>query len=146
LQSRGFDQYLPTVTETHHWSDRKKKVETPLFGGYVFVRLADSNEARVDVLRVPGVVNFVGARPRGTEIPDEQIDAVRRLIDQRLHWEAHPFLKEGQQVRVRGGSLDGIEGIFLRRNGQNSLIISVDAIQKSMLISIQGYDVVALQN
>ena len=144
LHMRGVDQYLPTVIETHRWSDRQKKIELPLFPGYIFVHLVDSNERRVQVLQTPGVVGFVGAWPQGTPIPDEQIDAIRELIAQKLPWSPHPFLKEGQRIRVRGGSLDGMEGIFLRRNGQDSLIISIDAIQRSLCVSIQGYDVQAV--
>lgn len=144
LQMRGVDQYLPTVVETHRWSDRRKKIELPLFPGYIFVHLFDSNECRVQVLRTPGVVGFVGAWPQGTPIPDAQIDAIRELIGQNLPWSPHPFLKEGQRIRVRGGSLDGVEGIFLRRNGQESLVISIDAIQRSLCVSIQGYAVQVL--
>jgi transcription antitermination factor NusG len=145
LQARGIDQYLPTVTEVHRWSDRHKKLELPLFPGYVFVRLADSNERRVEVLRVPGVVGFVGLHQQGTAIPEDQIEGVKTLMAQNVPWAAHPFLKEGQRVRIRGGALEGMEGIFLRRNGKESLIISIDVIQRSLAVCIQGYDLQVLR-
>jgi hypothetical protein len=37
--------------------------------------------------------------------------------------------------------MDGVEGVFLSENGDRSLIISVDAIQRSMAVRIEGYDV-----
>jgi transcription antitermination factor NusG len=144
LHMRGVCGYLPTRTEIHRWSDRQKKIEVPLFAGYIFVHLADCNERRVEVLRTPGVVGFVGTRPQGTPIPDEQIESVRILGTQNLALDPHPFIKEGQRVRVRGGALDGMEGIFVRRNGHDSLVISIDAIQRSLSVSIQGYDVQVL--
>jgi transcription antitermination factor NusG len=144
LQMRGMSQYLPTIIETHYWSDRRKRIELPLFPGYVFVQLSDSNEHRVQVLRTPGVLRFVGLAPGGTPIPDEQIDSVRTLVEQNVPWVSHPFLKSGQRVRVRGGALDQLEGVFLRRNGQDALIISIDAIQRSLAVSIQGYDLEVL--
>jgi transcription antitermination factor NusG len=144
LKMHGVVQYLPTVIETHRWSDRRKKVEVPLFPGYVFVQLMGSNEARVEVLRTPGVVRFVGAAPAGTTIPDEQIESVRTLVTRNIPWVSHPFLKAGQRVRVRGGALDGVEGTFLRRNTGDVLIISIDAIQRSLAVSIQGYDLEVL--
>lgn len=143
LQARGVQQYLPTITEIHRWSDRRKHVELALFPGYVFVRLVGTNERRVQVLRVPGVVRFVGPE-LGLAIPDDEIEAVKTLIDRNLPWSSHPFLKAGQRVRVRGGALDGVEGVFLKRNGEDSLIISINAIQRSLAVSVQGYDVETL--
>ena len=134
---------FPTITEIRRWSDRRKRVEFPLFPGYVFVRLFASNEHRVQVLRVPGVIRFVGPE-LGTTIPESQIESVKALVSHDLPWTSHPFLRSGQRIRVRGGSLDGLEGIFLRRNGEDSLIISIDAIQRSLSVSIQGYDIEAL--
>ena len=43
LQERGVDAFLPLLTEVHRWSDRKKKVELPLFTCYVFARLLPTN-------------------------------------------------------------------------------------------------------
>jgi transcription antitermination factor NusG len=144
LGMRGIVQYVPTVTETHTWSDRRKQVEIPLFPGYVFVQIITSNEHRVQVLRIPGVVRLVGSEPGGTPIPNDQIESVRTLVDQKLPWTCHPFLKTGQRVRVRGGALDGMEGIFVRRGGLDTLVISVNAIQRSLALSVRGYRLEAL--
>jgi transcription antitermination factor NusG len=141
LQSRGIEHYLPIITEVHSWSDRKKKVELPLFSGYVFVHVAPINEERVRVLRADGVVRFVGPSAEGTPIPEEEIQSVRMLIDQKVPWVAHPFLKVGQRIRIRGGALDGVEGIFQSRSGEDMLVVSVDAIQRSLSISIRGYNI-----
>jgi hypothetical protein len=63
------------------------------------------------------------------------------LIDGSVPLSAHPFLKIGQRVRIRGGALDGVEGILVSRNGNDTLVISVDAIQRSLAVSVQGYEV-----
>jgi transcription antitermination factor NusG len=144
LIEQGVTTFLPLVTEVHRWSDRRKSVELPLFGCYVFVRLAATGEERLRVLRIDGVFRFVGARGLGTPIADAQIDAVRKLIGQQIPWSAHPFLQIGQRVRVRGGALDGVEGILLSRNEDNTLVVSVDAIQRSLAVRIQGYDLEAV--
>ena len=141
LEERGVKTFLPLVTEVHRWSDRKKSVELPLFGCYVFVKLCPTGEERLRVLRVDGVFKFVGARGLGTPIAESQIEAVRTLIGQQIPWSAHPFLQIGQRVRVRGGSLDGVEGILLARNDDSTLVVSIDAIQRSLAVRIQGYDV-----
>jgi len=96
------------------------------------------------VLRVDGVLGLVGSQGEGTAIPAEQIDSVRTLIDGNIPWAAHPFLKIGQRVRIRSGALDGLEGILTSRNGDETLVISVDAIQRSLAVRVKGYQVEAV--
>ncbi|MBV9180875.1 MAG: UpxY family transcription antiterminator, partial [Acidobacteria bacterium] len=141
LRNRAIDHYLPMVTEIHRWSDRRKKVEVPLFSGYVFVCVPPTNEERVRVLRTDGVVRFVGHSAQGTPIPQAEIQSVRSLIEQKVSWSTHPFLEVGQRIRVRGGALDGVEGIFQSQHGEGVLVVSVNAIQRSLSVSIQGYQV-----
>lgn len=143
LGMRGVQTFLPTATEVHRWSDRKKKVEVPLFSCYLFARLAPTKVDRLRVLCVDGVFSFVGGRGEGLPIPDEQIDAVRALVESQLPCSSHPFLKIGQRVRIRSGSLDGLEGILVSRNGDSTLVISVDAIQRSLSVRVDGYHIEA---
>jgi transcriptional antiterminator NusG len=140
LREHGVTTFLPLVTEVHRWSDRRKSVELPLFGCYVFVKVPPTGQDRLRVLRMDGVFKFVGTRGVGTPIAEAQIDAVRTLIGQQVPWSSYPFLQIGQRVRIRGGALDGVEGILLSRNDDNTLVVSVDAIQRSLAVRIQGYD------
>jgi hypothetical protein len=73
-------------------------------------------------------------------IPDTQIEDIRTLLNTKISLSPYPFLKVGQRVRVRGGALDGIEGILVT-NGQKRLVISVESIQRSLSITIEGYDI-----
>ena len=141
LRDQGMETFLPLAREVHVWSDRKKRVEVPLFNCYIFVRCTLSDEDRTRVYRVDSVHGFVGVHGAGTPIPNEQIEAIRTVLAQEKPWRAHPFLKAGQRVRVRGGALEGVEGIFIAENGDHSLIISVEAIQRSMAVRIDGYNV-----
>jgi transcription termination/antitermination protein NusG len=143
LTDRGVETFLPMFTEVHRWSDRQKKVELPLFGCYVFARFVPNRTDRLRILRVDGVLGLVGSGSEGTSIPDEQIDSVRALVEGSLSWSPHPFLKIGQRVRIRSGSLDGVEGVLVSRNGSHSLVISVDAIQRSLAVRVEGYQVEA---
>ena len=141
LCERGVETFLPTVTQIHRWNDRKKIVELPLFSCYLFVKLMPGNEERQRVIRTDSVLGLVGAQGGGTAIPTDQIEAIRALVAERLPCCSHPFLKTGQRVRVCGGALKGIEGILLSRNGDRRLIISVDAMQRSIAVQVEGYDV-----
>jgi transcription antitermination factor NusG len=141
LEERGVTTFLPLVTEVHRWSDRKKSVQMPLFSCYVFAKFVPNRSDRLRVLRIDGVFGLVGARGEGAPIPDEQIDAVRNVVEGQMPWSSHPFHKIGQRVRIRSGALDGLEGILVSRNGDRTLVISVDAIQRSLAVRVEGYEV-----
>ncbi|MGA3212677.1 MAG: UpxY family transcription antiterminator [Terriglobales bacterium] len=141
LEEKGVTTFLPLVTETHRWSDRKKSVQMPLFSCYVFAKFVPNRSERLRVLRVEGVFGLVGAKGEGIAIPDEQIDAVRSLVEGQLPWSPHPFLQIGQRVRIKSGALDGLEGVLVQRNGDRTLVISVDAIQRSLAVRVEGYEV-----
>jgi transcription termination/antitermination protein NusG len=144
LEERGVTTFLPLVTEVHRWSDRKKSVQMPLFSCYVFAKFVPHRTERLQVLRVDGVFGLVGAGGEGIAIPDAEIDAVRGLVAGDVPWSAHPFLKIGQRVRIRSGALDGLEGVLVERNGDRTLVISVDAIQRSLAVRVEGYEVEAV--
>ena len=143
LQECGISIFLPLITQVHHWSDRKKVVELPLFSCYLFARLGSSIDERLRVLRQDGVLSLVGARGEGTAVPDDQIETVRIVLQERLACSSHPFLKIGQRVRICSGALNGVEGILSSRNGDQSLVVSLDAIQRSLAIRLKGYEVEA---
>jgi len=140
LRDNGISTFLPLVREVHGWSDRRKVVETPLFSCYVFARVLPRNDCRLRVLMVDGVLRFVGPGTQGIPIPEEQIEAVRKLVEEGLPYSSYPFLKIGQRVRIRSGALDGVEGVLISRSGERTLVVSVDAIQRSLAVRIEGYD------
>jgi transcription termination/antitermination protein NusG len=141
VRDQGITTFLPLVTEERRWSDRRKVVESPLFTCYVFVKMVPRNDQRFRVLRVNGVLRFVGSQGVAIPIPDEQIQAVQLLFEKRLSFCSHPFLKIGQRVRIRSGALSGVEGILVARSGERTLVVSLNAIQRSLSVRIEGYDV-----
>ena len=144
LETQGIESFLPVVTQSREWSDRRKQVEMPLFSGYAFLRMIHSSDERVRVLRTQGVVSFVGVHGTGTPIPDHQIEDIKTLVTSKISYEERPFLRVGQRVRVRGGALDGIQGILVAENGDRSLVISVEPIQRSLCVRVAGYEVEAV--
>lgn len=141
LSERGISSFLPLYREKRRWSDRHQWVELPLFSQYLFVRVPISAESRVRVLQTPGVVQFVGAPGRGTTIPDEQIESLQAIVDQRIPMAPHEFIRVGERVRIRGGALHGIEGVVLAIRNERNFVVSVDLIEKSVAIRIQGFEV-----
>jgi len=82
---------------------------------------------------------LISSRGVATPIPVKQIDDLQRLLSQKVPCSLHAFLKIGQQVRIRGGCLDGLEGI-LEQRGDKNLVISIESIQHAVAITIEGYE------
>jgi transcription antitermination factor NusG len=141
LREKGIRAFLPLCSVIHHWSDRRRSVQMTVFPSYVFVKIAVELNARISVLRTNGVIGFVGVRGMGTPIPDDEIEAVQTLIERRIPFEPYPYLRVGQRVCIRGGSLDGVKGFLKAVNFDESLVISVELIQRSIAMRIEGYRV-----
>ena|SRR5256885_3951805 len=141
LCESGIETFLPLSRQIHRWSDRSKAVDVPLFPCYSFVRISFSHKQRLQVLRTSGVLGFVGVQFQATPVPEHEIEQIRKLLDRQIPCSPYPFLKVGQRVRIRGGSLDGMEGIWLGHKRKGTLIISVELIQRSLAISVEGFEV-----
>lgn len=143
LEHSGFSSFLPLLDRLSRWSDRQKLVQEPLFPGYVFVYLIWTPETRNLVLRQRGALALVGASGLGTPIPEKQIEDIQTLLRQKPELSTYPFLRAGDKVRVCGGVFDGIEGILVTQPNPHdpTLVISIDAIHRSLAIRIRGYEI-----
>jgi transcription antitermination factor NusG len=140
LREKGITAFLPLSRELHHWSDRQKVVNQPLFSGYMFVHIPESPEARKSVLTTMGVCWFVGNRGMGLPIPDKQIQDVQTILTSKVAYSAFPFMRVGQRVRIRGGCLEGIEGILVCKDTDRRVVVSVELVRRSLAVQIDGYD------
>jgi transcription antitermination factor NusG len=141
LREKGIEVFLPLFSEKHRWSDRQRLVEVPVFPRYVFVQIESTMSVRVPVLRTRGTMSFVGNRGHGTAIPNAQLESVRNIITHKVPFSSRAFLDVGKRVRIRGGSLEGVEGILAGINGDQSLIVNVELISRSLAIRVEGYQV-----
>ena len=141
LREKGINVLLPVASQVHRWSDRRVIVEVPLFPCYVFIHADLVGATRLAVLRTAGVFRFVGFTNGPAPIPDAQIEAVQAVLINQLPIASCGFIRVGQKVRIRGGALEGVEGILIGHNGGRKLIISIDLIKQSMAVAIEGYDI-----
>jgi transcription antitermination factor NusG len=143
LDKQGIERLLPTVKRLSQWKDRKKEVEVPLFSGYCFVRF--SQQEKMPVQKTTGVVEIVGSGSRPEPIPEQEIEALRRLMTSVLPYDSHPYLHEGMQVEVVRGPLQGVHGILLRKEKRHRLVIGVRLIQQAAAVEIDINDVAAVR-
>ncbi len=139
LVAKGFDVFLPLYSSVRRWKDRKKVLALPLFPCYVFVR--GDVQRKLMVMATPGVHMVLHRGEEIEVIPDSEIEAIQRALDGRYAVEPHPFLKCGDTVRVKRGSLEGVKGILIRKKGSHRLVLSVNMLAQSVAVEIDGSDV-----
>lgn len=142
LRGKDIEEFLPTYRSRRMWSDRIRQLDLPLFPGYVFCKIP--MEARGLVLATTGVVNIVGVQQQPLPIAEEEIAAIRKMLDARVSVEPWPHIRIGQRVRVRSGSLSGVEGILLRIKDSCRLVISVTLLGRSVATEIDAAYIVPL--
>jgi len=141
LLAKGIETFLPCWTEIHRWQDRRKRVEMPLFPGYLFARFVDSNANKVDVDKTVGVSRILGCNMMIEPVPDPELEAVRAVVSSSARYTVHPLLREGSQVRVIRGPLRDLEGRLIRFKAGPRLVISVSLLAKSMAVEVDTQDV-----
>lgn len=140
LEKRGIETFVPLRSEIHQWSDRKKVVAVPLFPCYAFVRMAATADSYARVVQTPRVLRLLGSdNGRPTPVPDSEIESTRLLTAGNVPLSPYAYLRLGQKVRIRGGALEGVEGIVVGKGENSKLVISVNLIQQSVALSLQGY-------
>lgn len=134
LAANGYEVFFPTYRENRRWSDRCKQVDVPLFGGYVFCQMAI--EKRLPIMQAPGVVNIVSFGKLFLPIPEEEIAAVRAIVNSPVFARPCPYLNVGDRVRMERGPLTGVEGILQEIKNDYRLIVSVHLLQRSVAAEV----------
>jgi len=135
LQQKGIESSLPLATQTRQWSDRKKKVDVPLFRGYVFVKI-DITDGKLPVLTTTGVVKFVTFSSKTVSIPEEQMFWLDQLLLSELNLETETDFPVGAEVDVMFGPLKGLKGRVKQKNSETRLIVWFDAIMQGVSVEI----------
>jgi transcription antitermination factor NusG len=139
LSNKSHEVYLPLYRSVRQWQDRAKELWLPLFPCYVFIR--EGMNRQLQILTTPGVINVVGTGGNPAIVPQAQLDAVRQIIESCFLVEAHPYLQCGDRVRVKAGSLMGLEGILTRKKGLARLVVSMEMLGRAAAVEIDVSDV-----
>jgi transcription antitermination factor NusG len=142
MEERGIDHFLPLYRSWHAWKDRRKQVELALFPSYVFVHI--SMQTRLRVLQLEGVVHLVSFNGQPAALPEQEIEALRHGLEQKICVEPHPYLTVGRKVRVRRGPLLGAEGILARWKDKLRVVITLDVLMRSVAVEVDAADLDAV--
>ena len=139
LLAKQIPCFLPTFTRISQWKDRKKRIAWPLFPGYCFVHVDPSRFA--DVKRSSGVVAVLSGGNVPTPVPDQEIEALQRLVTSGLDYDPCSNFEPGMMVRVVHGPLAGIIGRLVRKPSQTELILAVRILNSGARVRVAVEDV-----
>lgn len=144
LTTKGLETYLPLLTETHQWKDRRKLVEVPAFSGYLFVHFEPSLRNRVKVLETSGVVRLLGGNHTPNRVDDVEIESLRRTLTSGLPCDRCDALVPGALVMVKRGPLAGVQGRLVRIKNSFRLVVSISVFSQAISTELGLHDVEAV--
>ena len=131
---RGIENFLPLFQRQRQWKDGSKGLlQLPLFSRYIFVQIGCGG--RVSVLGLPGVISIVGSARNSWPIPDSYIRFLREGLSQRKI-EPHPYLTTGVKVRIRSGTMVGMEGVLVRQKNNFRVVVTIELIMRSVRVEV----------
>jgi transcriptional antiterminator RfaH len=129
--------YLPLVPKASLIRGRRVKSLLPLFSSYLFMYATDAE--RIESLSTQRVAHLFRAPDAGRLTRD--LANVRSLIAAGAPLTVESRLEAGQRVRVKNGSLMGIEGTVVARRGEDRLVVAVEFLQQGVSILISDFQV-----
>jgi len=135
LVELGFETYLPLSKELRQWSDRKKWVEEPMFRGYLFVNTVSSRF--IDALTQEGAVHFVRFNGNYSVIPDEQIDFIRKVVNNQLRYEVtEETFEKGDPIEIIQGPLKGFKGVWVKQKTKYNVAVHIEQLASVLSVEI----------
>lgn len=144
LNGKGLETFLPLAQRRHQYARRSRQFDVPLFPGYLFCRFHLSR--RLPVITTPGVVQIVGAGTSPTPVSDGEITSLQIARREGIPAHSHPFLREGERVAITEGPLAGMKGIVVTEKGALRIVVSIDLLQRSVLLEIAADRISALSH
>ncbi|NMB82788.1 MAG: UpxY family transcription antiterminator [Ignavibacteria bacterium] len=143
IGNQSVEVYLPTIIVEKKWTDRKKKIEEPLFKGYLFI-LADECE-RINCLKIPSVIKTVCFNGKPSIIPDWQIENLKKILAEKPEVFVTNKIEVGQKVKIIEGPFCDVVGIVTEhKEGEKHLAVSIDLLKRSVLVRLHNDSIIKI--
>lgn len=137
LLKNGYEVFLPMQTVMRQWSDRKKKVEVPLFNSYIFVK--DHDYRIADILKTPGVAWNIRHNGKPAILRESEFALIQRFITTGYFLETSGEIetfKVGDRAKIVDGPLAGIMGILTGDDKNQRFNILLEGIQQVIQVQL----------
>lgn len=141
VELKGIEAYLPSIEKVRVWADRKKKVEIPLFSGYVFVHARE--EERVEAIsNTYGAIRYIFYEKRPAVVSDREIELIRQALTEpdKISIEDKK-IKIGDMIIVTHGVFKGMKGFINEFRGNYKLTVNLEELSYSFSIILNSNEV-----
>ena len=126
ISELGIEVYCPTYKTMRQWSDRKKKVELPLFSSYVFVKLDHYDPIKINWIN--GFSHFVYWLGKPAVVRDQEISSIQLFLSKVVHETIRVNqLEVGKEVKISSGPFKQVKGKVLKI-GKKKAILQIDTL------------------
>lgn len=145
LVEKGYEVFLPTINKWSSNAYGRHLRSIPLFRSYLFVYRSMDKYAYIDICKSKGLVKILGERwDHLATVPEPEIESIRKVTESELPKMPHPYLNEGEQVRIVRGPLTNVEGILVKSDREKGLLVlSIDLLRQSVAVEIDCTQVAA---
>lgn len=133
LQNQDIACFFPKITvEKIKAGKRTKKLE-PLFPGYLFVNLEQTDPMWAKLRSTRGVIRVVGFANKPAPISDDVIQHIKASLESVAE---QGGIKPGQAVQLNEGPFEGINAIFQAYDGEARAIVLINFMQKQQRVKV----------
>ena len=122
LEKKGITVYCPLNETIKQWSDRKKKVQEPLFKSYIFVYLSDYENENTTTLMTAGAVRFLWWNGKPGVVRDTEIQSIKDFLNKYRGVEITADIQEGETVTIKEGPLKETEATVIKVQGNKAIL------------------------
>ncbi|TRZ66787.1 UpxY family transcription antiterminator [bacterium] len=142
---KEIEAFLPTIETIRIWSDRKKKIEVPLFSGYVFVH-GNETERKLAISDNRGALRYIMYQKHPAKIANSEIQNIKisLQVPQKVRIE-DSFISEGDMVEITDGIMRGLTGYVNQIRGNYRLMVNVIEMNMSFSIELSANEVKLLK-
>jgi transcriptional antiterminator RfaH len=127
--------YLPLIKKTSIVSKRRRTAFVPLFSGYIFLNASEAE--RIKSMTTNRISRILTVNDADRLIHD--LRQLHLLIQSNVPLTVEQKIAPGDRVRVKQGSLMGLEGTVLVRRGVTRLLVSVNFLQQGASVEVEDY-------
>lgn len=136
LLKENYEAFLPMHWVVRQWSDRKKKLNVPMFPNYIFVNV--EHNRMFDILKSPKVICTVAFDNKPAFLRQKEIEFLKNIVESDYSFKVSSDLKIGDPIMITNGPLCGLEGILIEERGNHRFAVQIKSLLQSVLIDVPG--------
>ena len=133
LQNQDIACFFPKITVEKIKAGKRTKKLKPLFPGYLFVNLEQTDPIWSKLRSTRGVIRVVSFANKPAPISDGVIQHIKDSLDSVAE---QGGIKPGQAVQLNEGPFEGISAIFQAYDGEERAIVLISFMQKQQRVKV----------